>query len=120
MGAIIATVVVGRVVKQALFAWALPSYQQVVSDIQSGRIATPEKFGRIPEAESVARLTYAVLAEQQANGALAVEFLTESGFPVKHSGYLYTSSDIIEKGTRVDSRWPIRRKLREHWFYISD
>ena len=80
MGAIVATLVVGRAVKQALFAWALPSYQQVVSDIQSGRIAAPDEFSRIPEAESRARLTYAVFVEHQANGTLAVEFLTSPAF----------------------------------------
>ena len=110
----------GRTVHQALFAWALPSYEQVVGEIQAGRIVVTEKFDRIPEAEARARLAYAVFAQRQPDGTLLVEFLTESGFPVKHSGYLYSSSGTIEKGASIDSRWPIKRKVREHWFYISD
>ena len=118
--AIIAIMVVGRLVSRTLFAWALPSYEHVIGDIQSGRIAVSDKFIRIPEAESSARLTYAVFAQRQPNGSLFVEFLTERGFPVKHSGYLYASSDHIDDAAFIRSRWPITSHMREHWFYISD
>jgi hypothetical protein len=75
---------------------------------------------RLLQAESEARLVYRVYAEKATNGILMVEFDTEAGFPVKHSGYLYSSSGQIESGSRMDSRWPIREEVRSGWFYVSD
>jgi hypothetical protein len=103
-----------------IFLWALPSYEVVVRQIESGRIPMSVGFDRLPQAESEARLVYTVYAEKDVNGVLMVEFLTESGFPVKHSGYLYSSSGAIEPGSLMNSRWPIRQELRKWWFYISD
>ena len=119
IAAVVAMGVAGRIVRRAVFAWALPSYEQVVSDIQSGRINVSDQFDRIPEAEKTARLAYRVFAQRGANGSLFVEILTESGFPVKHSGYLYCSSGEIDDSF-LRSRWPITSRMREKWFYVSD
>jgi hypothetical protein len=76
------------------------------------------QFDRAPAAEHTARLAYAVFAQRKPNGSLFVEFLTEGGFPGKHSGYLYSSSDHLDDSF-IKSRWPIIWHLREHWFYVS-
>jgi hypothetical protein len=120
VAAILAMMIVGRLLHHALFAWALPSYERIVHDIESGQIAVSQPGRSIPEAVGRARLTYAVIASRAPNGSLSVEFLTESGFPVKHSGYLYSASDRIDDDPFIQSRWPICSRMREHWFYISD
>ena len=109
-----------RTARHFVFAWALPSYEVVVHQMESGSILVSTNFANIPRAEAEARLAYRVFAQRDTNGVLVVEFDTESGFPVKHSGYLYSSSGVIEPGSRMDSRWPIRQELRSRWFYISD
>ena len=109
-----------RTARHFVFVWALPSYEAVVHQMESGSILVSTKFDNIPRAESEARLVYRVFAQRDTNGVLMVEFDTESGFPVKHSGYLYSSSGVIQPGSRMDSRWPIRQELRSRWFYISD
>lgn len=109
-----------RCIRRALFAYSLPSYEQVVHRIESGEILVSTNRTEIPQATATARLTWAVFAQKNTNGVLTVEFMTEQGFPVKHSGYLYSSSGAIERGSEADSHWPIRNQQRPHWFYISD
>jgi hypothetical protein len=109
-----------KIIRQAIFKWPLPSYEMVVQQMESGKIPVTAELNPIPEAKSEACLAYAVLAQKDTNGVLSVEFLTEVGFPVKHSGYLYSSSGIIEPRSLIDSRWPIRHQIKDKWFYISD
>jgi hypothetical protein len=65
-------------------------------------------------------LGYGVLAERDPNGVLTVELLTGGGFPVKHSGYLYTSSGSVRPGSFFDERWPFKTEMKAKWFRISD
>jgi hypothetical protein len=109
-----------RPIRQAIFVWSLPSYEGVVQQMESGSIPVSATLSRVPQAESKARLTYGVFAQKGTNGVLTVEFLTECGFPVKHSGYLYCSSGVIALGSDADSRWPIRHEEKPKWFYVSD
>jgi hypothetical protein len=123
-GACVLSVVVSgavvRPIRHAIFVRSLPSYETVVQQMESGSIPVSATMSRIPLAESQARLTYAVLAQKDTNGVLTVEFLTECGFPVKHSGYLYCSSGVIASDSVAASRWPIRHEEKPKWFYISD
>lgn len=109
-----------RTVREYIFARSLPSYEAVVRQMESGSIPVSTNLSPVPQAVPLAHLAYAVLAQKDTNGALTVEFLTEGGFPVKHSGYLYLSSGVIEPGSMEDERWPIRHEERSRWFYISD
>jgi hypothetical protein len=109
-----------RTIRHAIFARSLPSYEAVVQQMVSGSIRVSTNLSPIPQAAPLAHLAYAVLAQKDTNGVLMVEFLTEGGFPVKHSGYLYISSGVVEPGSVAYSRWPIRHEERPRWFYISD
>jgi hypothetical protein len=107
-------------IRHAIFINSLPSYEQIVRRIESGEILVSTNFTDIPQAIPTARLAWAVHARRDSSGVLTVEFLTEGGFPVLHSGYLYCSSGTIEPGTIEDSRWPFRHEERPKWFAISD
>lgn len=118
--AVVISDAVSHRIRHAIFIQSLPSYEAVVQQMESGSILVPAKLNPVPQAVPLAHLAYAVLAEKGTNGALTVEFFTEGGFPVKHSGYLYISSGVIEPGSTEDKRWPIRHEERSRWFYISD
>jgi hypothetical protein len=109
-----------RAIRHGIFVRSLPSYEAVVRQMESGSIAVSTNLNPVPQAVPLAHLAYAVLAQKDSNGALTIEFLTEGGFPVKHSGYLYVSSGVIAPGSMEDERWPIRHEERPRWFYVSD
>ena len=106
-----------NLIRQFMFDRSLPRYESIIRQMESGSLPVSDQLRRVPQAEGA--LAYAVLA-QRTNGVLSVEFLTGSGFPLKHSGYLYSSSGLIEKGSLIDSRWPKRREVKPLWFRISD
>jgi len=106
--------------RYCVFIRVLPSYETVVREIDSGRILVTTNFVDLPQAKSEAPLAYHVFARRETNGVLMVEFDTESAFPLKHGGYLYSSSGTIEPGSRMDSRFPFRWELRKKWYYVSD
>ena len=108
----------GRLISYAIFDWSLVSYEAIVRQVESGSIPTSAEFSKIPQADRQARLAYGVFAQKDTNGVVRVMFFTESGFPALHSGYLYSSSG--EPGSGVESRWPIVRKVKDKWFYISN
>lgn len=113
-------VMIGRELKPKVFDFYRPDYEAFIARIERNEIAVgPESKillypgnGRVGDA-------YYVLARREADG-LVVEFLTESGWPVKHRGYLYAKNGEIRKGSFFDERWPRRRELRPHWFRIAD
>ena len=83
-------------IRHAIFVNCLPSYEQIVRRIESGEILVSSNLTDLPQAIPTARMAWAVRAKKDSDGVLTVEFLTEKGFPVKHSGYLYCSSGTIE------------------------
>ncbi len=110
--------VVGAAIRHFTFQRALPNYEALIKQMEAGSVPVSSELRRISQAEG--SLAYTVLAQRGTNGVLTVEFLTGGGFPVKHSGYLYCSSDVIERGSLADSRWPRRRAVKPLWYRISD
>jgi hypothetical protein len=109
-----------QMIRHIIFVRSLPGYEAVVQQMKSGSIPVSTNLDLIPQARAEAPSAYAVFAREDTNGDLMVEFLMEAGFPVKHSGYLYSSSGIVAPGSPEDLRWPIRGEERPKWFYISD
>jgi len=116
--AVVVFIPLGRMISRAMFDWALPTYEAVVRQIESGGIPASSEFSELPQAEHQARLAYGVFAQKDSNGVVSVIFFTESGFPALHSGFLYSSSG--EPGEGIESRWPTVEKIRTNWFYISN
>jgi hypothetical protein len=102
----------------AAFKRALPQYEAAVQRIASGEIAVSEKRKRIEELEGP--LAYGVFAQRSPAGVLTVEFWTGGGFPVKHRGYLYSSSGAIEQNSPAAETWPKRRAVVSQWFRVAD
>lgn len=117
---LVATNIVTRWIRHALFIGSLPSYEAIVRQIESGEILVSTNHAGIPQAVPKARMAWAVYAQEDTNGVLTVEFLTETGFPVKHSGYLYSSSGTIVTGSEPDLRWPLQHEERPKWYFVSD
>ncbi len=85
----------GRNARRAQFERDFPRYVALVERIQTDTMLASGKVVSVPVFEAERDLVYRLLAEKATNGVLTVELLTGGGFPVKHSGYLYSSSGTI-------------------------
>jgi hypothetical protein len=119
-GSCAATTAMGRGARRAQFERDLPRYVALVERIQADNTLVSGKVVSVTLSEGERDLGYTLLAERNTNGVLTVELLTGGGFPVKHSGYLYTSSGSIQPGSFFDSRWPFKTEVKPKWFRISD
>ncbi len=119
-GSCAASTAVARAARQAEFERQFPRYLALVERIQLDNALVSGKVVSVPLSEAERDLGYSVLAERNTNGVLAVELLTGRGFPLKHSGYLYTSSGSIQPGSFFDSRWPLKTEVKPKWFRICD
>jgi hypothetical protein len=108
----------GGAIGACLFSKNLPRYSAIVArqDVQ----AVGEKKIFIPLSDAEKELTYAVFAQRTPAGTLIVEIATEGGFPVKHAGYLFSSSGEIPKTPELSYRWPYQERLNPHWFRVID
>ena len=111
---------IARAARKAQFERDIPRYQAVIAKIEGGAISLPAQGEPIRLSGVEQDLAYSVLAQRDTNGLVTVEFLTGGGFPLKHSGYLYSSSGAIQRGSLFDSRWPLRTEIKPKWFRISD
>lgn len=96
------------------FEHSLPRFESIICKLESGPLPDPSAVLEIAQVED--NTIYHAKAKQSPNGDLTVLFLTGNGFPVKHSGYLYSSS-----GTFSPSKdWPKVKEMKPNWFRISD
>ena len=116
----IGAVALGGSVKQSRFQKNLTRYNEVVRHIQAGDFQPdPNNYFHIHLPPPYADLAW--FARTQTNGGnLYIEFFTEGGFPVKHSGYLYVADGKIGDNTSFFQDWPIHSRINTNWFYISD
>jgi hypothetical protein len=98
----------------------LPFFQKVISGLHAPETALSGSSIKVPVPEEGRDMAYSIVAERTTGGHLAVLFLTGSGFPVKHRGYLFLSSGRIDDFPKMVSGWPKRTQLRDNWLYIGD
>jgi hypothetical protein len=120
LGSCVVTTAIERSARQARFEGDFRRYAALVEKIQGDSTLTPGNVVSVPVSGSDRDLIFGLLAERSTNGALSVEMLTGGGFPVKHSGYLYTSSGSVQPGSFFDLRWPFKTEVKPKWFRISD
>lgn len=101
------------------FRYQKLDYEAVISLIDKGQIRVEAPLRPIVVPDSYKHLAYAVLGSRDPEGVLTVEFITGSGFPVKHSGFLYRSDDNA-LGWEHISRWPRLERIDTNWYRIGD
>lgn len=106
----------GFAIKRFLFQRSLPHYEAVIRQMKEGSIPVSDQYNRIYQVEN--DLACAIFAQRETNGVLSVFFMTGSGFPFKHSGYLYCSSGNLQNSD-LAARWPGSQEIRPFWFEIS-
>ena len=109
---------IGAWYRDRLFRSDLEAYERVVADFRSG--ATP--LGLLsPDAlpADIRSCCYRVAGYRDPAGQLLIEFWTERGFPVKHSGWLYYSGPSAEEAARARG-WYAGYGVAPHWYRVSD
>ncbi len=111
---------IGGAVRQSRFQNSLPRREALVAKIESGALPCSAELKAVALQESDRDLGYLVLAQRESNGFVTVEFFDGGGFPVKHSGYLYKSSGVVDPDSTSALRWPRRSPICPKWFRVSD
>lgn len=96
-----------------------PQYEKIISLMEKGEIFVGHKRVFVDLPNGYKHLAYRVIADRDMRDVLTVEFLTEGGFPVKHSGFLYRGDDDPLEWSHIN-RWPKVRKIEPKWYRISD
>ncbi|MBL8279154.1 MAG: hypothetical protein JNL93_20840 [Pelomonas sp.] len=80
---------------ELVFALELPAYESIVArhDVQGLRPGS--SVSSLPLSDAEQRHVWHASAQRAQDGTLYVELLNGSAFPVKHAGYVYTSSGKI-------------------------
>ena len=105
--------------RKQLFNYRLPEYQSMISRIESEYFEISDELTNIQIMPTEKHLALNVFAIRE-NELLYVEFLTGGGFPVKHSGYMYSESGSIPVNSTIGKRWPSLIKINGYWFRFSD
>ncbi len=102
-----------------VFARDLPMLEKIVTrpDVQG---LAPGSDLTLTLTDSEKTVVWWAAAERTANGTLVVELLNGRGFPLKHSGYLYTSTAQVPLDSRMILHWPYRGSMKFNWSSISD
>ncbi len=105
----------GSSIKESRFQRNLPRFNEVVDLIQKGELKPnpPDRFILLPT--QYVDLTAMAFVFTNSDGT-NMEFQTEYGFPVKHSGYLYVSSGEISNSHTLGNRSTYR--INTNWFYF--
>jgi len=82
----------GDAARELRFALDLPTYEAIVARRDVQELAPGTKLDPLTLSDSEDAGIYRAGAERMADGTLLVEVWNGSGWPVRHFGYLYTSS----------------------------
>ena len=111
----------GNHLKAQQFRRNLPRYQELVRLVKKGGIQRDAlNYSALVLPPQYADLARRAWAQTNSSGTLFIEFITEFGIPVKHSGYLYSSNGKIEGDSKTIHKWPYRSGICTNWFRISD
>ena len=98
----------------------LPNYMEIVHRVEKGEIKTGSLLTEIDLPQQYLNLAIWTFGKTNSNGGAIIEFIIGSGFPVKHSGYLYVSSGKIEDDSTTLERWPHHSSISTNWFRVED
>lgn len=115
---LIGSAVLGGRIKDARFQRNLTRYTTVVHLVEKGDLRPDASGCKIQLPDAYEDLAWATFAWTNRDGQV-VEFLTEGGFPVQHSGYVYLANGQIETETNLTRDWSWHR-INTNWFYITD
>jgi hypothetical protein len=106
-----------NIARDIVESWALPKYEKIVEEIQSGKIPiSTNDDNLIPPKTYSAPLVYDLFAKKSEDQNLVVEFMTEGGFPALHAGYMFSASDEVSP---IIHHWPEYTKIKKNWFFVS-
>lgn len=111
---------VGGMLQSHLFSNNLPRFQAIADGIKPEALPADGKSELIPISADDANHVHRVFAYRSIAGVIVVEFLTEHGFPAKHSGYVFSSSGSLPTDAKFHYRWPYADEVRPRWFRVSN
>lgn len=104
----------GLTARDIVFRSDLRKYRDVV-ELLSRRVGL-QPLSAVPVPQEYSKLASAILIERTVNGTTTVVFITGGAFPVKHSGYIYRSSDQIDEWPEGKMFAPSYRRVTSFWF----
>lgn len=109
----------GREIRMEVFNERLYLYEQAVAELAPMIKDEPLHlhYDQIPE--KYRHLAYWIIGKKEKGIVFA--FFWGSGFPCKHSAFVYRSDGRLpERGTDFRRDWPFCERINEHWFRVSD
>jgi hypothetical protein len=97
-----------------------PYYQRVVDVYQSGRLDSRVPFPTDSLPAPIQGCCSLIRAWRDSTGLLGVEFFTDGGFPVRHSGLVFFEDSAAAKGSSLSQRWRKGRHLEGHWYWVDN
>ncbi|MBC7529865.1 MAG: hypothetical protein H7308_20230 [Chthonomonadaceae bacterium] len=94
----------------------LPRMKEVVALLQNRPLTIRREHIDLPA--QYKDLAYVTQAGKDSQGVMTVLFIVGSGFPTKHTCYLYRSDDKISPELRAE--WHSSRHRENNWFQVSD
>jgi hypothetical protein len=110
----------GSGIHAVLFNSHVPQYRKLVDRIDKEELLDRTGSTIVVLKPEEKQLAYFVLAERRSDKELLVELATERGFPVKHRGYVFSSTGAFVTDSEIGRRWPYVRRIGDQWFRVSD
>lgn len=110
---LITTPVIAIFCANKIFEYNLPKFQEVVEELKK----EPHEPGKIKQSEK--NVGYPVHSWYE-DDVFIVQIWWGSGFPVKHTCYVYVSSGDIDKIEYFTKYFPVRLRLNQYWFRVLD
>jgi hypothetical protein len=114
-GATFASGRIGGRVRRHVFQKRLPQYETVVRMIENGDLEVSDpKYSRLRLPKQYKHLAYSIIVIKHETGALEARFSGGSGYPMRHTDYVYCSD-----GKPPKIGWSRGYEVAEKWFWVS-